>query len=165
MKYGRGIFLFSCILAMCCFAEEGQKSKPYSLSEGLVIMVPQNVSAHRQPRTIDFDVITFKKGTNFLLAVYVGNAPDFPKEKHAGKAEKGTINGLKTESVIVRQKDGTGSRDVLFHLLETNGWPQCLHCWYSGLGHSDSAEADKMISTVHWVNRTNNEPSLQPAKK
>lgn len=163
-KYLKIFWSVFCSFTICCEASEQQKSKPYFLTKGLVIMVPQDVTVKHQIPAEDFETFTFKKPPGFLVGMYLGNFPEFPKEKSSGKPETGTLNGLTIESVVVRQKDGTVSREVLFHINEINGWPQRLHCWYQGLGPSEFIEAGKLISTVHRLGSTNSNIPSQPVK-
>jgi len=141
------LLCMSLLLANECLAEQ-QKLKTLSLATGLTLQVPEGIKIEHQKPVEDFDLFIFKKGSQIILNTYVGNWPGFPKEKNAGVVEKKTINGINVESVVYRQAKGTISREVLFHLQETNGWPQRLHCWYVELNPQESAEVDEMLSSV-----------------
>jgi hypothetical protein len=137
----------SFLIASECLARE-QNLKTFTLASGLTLQVPEGVKVQHQKPVEDFDLFIFKKGSTIVLSTYVGNQPDFPKEKNTGVVKKKTINGLNVESVVYSQAKGTMSREVLFHLQETNGWPSRLHCWYVELSPQESAEVDKMLSSV-----------------
>jgi len=83
----------------------------------------------------------------------LGNQPDFPKEKAAGPIQKGTINGFHTESITQQKPDGTTSREVLFHLRDNGIWPERMHCWYANLRAKESAEAEQIISSLHFADK------------
>jgi len=90
---------------MLCYAAERQKSEYYVLTEGLTLEKPIGVKVSRQIPVEDFEISTFRTGINVLRQIYVGHFPDFPHEKGAGPVEKGTINGLKAESVKIHKTD------------------------------------------------------------
>jgi len=149
MKQFRFVSLLFLILGTASLAGEQQDRKTKALAQGLTVQVPAGLTMTRHRPTEDFELLVFKSRTNTILKVYLGNQPDFPKEKAAGPIQKETINGFQAESVIQKKPDGTISREVLFHLRDNGVWPQRMHCWYANLNAKESAEAEQIVSSIH----------------
>lgn len=133
------------------------------MSKGLTILVAEDVKIYRKKPVEDFVLLEFRRGTNIVIGAYLGNQPSFPLEKgHSIKKE--TINGIAVESIEYKGKDGLHSREVLFHLSDSSGWPQLLHCWYSNLNNSEAQEAESMISTIRLTHPAAR-PDSKPAAK
>jgi hypothetical protein len=153
VKQSLFLSLFALILGTACFAGEQQVRKAKVLAPGLTVEVPEGFTITRHKPTEDFELLVFKSGTNTILKLYLGNQPDFPKEKTAGPVQKETINGFHVESVKQKKPDGTISREVLFHLRDNGIWPQRMHCWYANLSARQSAEAEQIVSSVHLADK------------
>ena len=147
------LVLVLLILVPARFTGAQQESKIKTLAQGLTVLVPEGVTMVRQKPAEDFDLMVFKKGTNAILRVYLGNQAEFPREKRAGPIKKESINGLQTESVTEKQPDGTVSREVLFRLRENGVWPKRMHGWYARLSAKESAEADEILSSVQLADK------------
>jgi len=153
MKHLSSLFILLHLPAIECLAGDKQDWTTNTLAPGLTIQMPPRFRMTRRRPTGDFDLIVFKKDSRTVLTVYVGNQPEFPREKVRCSIKEATINGLRTESTIIKRPDRTTSREVLFHLRDDSDWPQRLHCWYAGSSAFDSAEADKIISTVRLADK------------
>ena len=126
----------------------GQDWRTNTLLRGLTIQVPPSVTISRRSPNEDFRLIFLKKSTNIVLTIYLGNQPDFPARAAANSLRVENINGLKAETLLRSEPDGTTSRDVLLHLREDGVWPQRMHCWHTGLAREAAAETDRIISSV-----------------
>jgi hypothetical protein len=146
--------LFLVTLRDGCFAGEQQVRKTKVLAQGLTVQVPEGltISSHRQAP--DFELFVFKSGSNAILHVYLGNQPDFPKEKAAGPIQSQTVNGIKAESVTQKKPGGTISREVLLRLHDKGVWPQRMHCWYANLSEKQSSEAEQLLSSIRLVDKS-----------
>lgn len=141
--------LFLLLLGAASLEGEQQTWKTKVLAPGLTLQVPDGLTRTRHRPTEDFEILVFHRGTNAILNVYVGNQPDFPKEKSGGPIQKETINGFQAETVMNKRSAGRISREVLLRLRDNGVWPQRMHCWYANLTADDSAEAERMVSSVH----------------
>jgi hypothetical protein len=144
------ILLQLLIFGTACLAKGQPDWKTNMLGSGVSITSPEGVGVNRRSPAGDFDLVTFNRGTNVILTIYLGNQPAFPKQPGTGSAKMGAINGVKVETVISSQK-GSVSKEVLFRLRDDGVWPQRMHCWYEKLSATDSADADRMVSSVRIV--------------
>jgi hypothetical protein len=149
VKHSLLVSLLLVLLESACVAQGQEPWKTQVLARGLTLQVPAGVTVARHRPTEDFELLLFKRGSNTILKIYLGNQPDFPKQKAAVPIQKETINGVHAESAMQHNHDGTISREVLFRLRDNGVWPQRMHCWYANLGAKESAEADQILSSVH----------------
>jgi hypothetical protein len=144
------ILLQLLIFGTACLAKGQPDWKTNMLASWVSITSPEGVAMNRRSPAGDFDLVTFKRGTNVILTLYLGNQPAFPKQAGNGPTKVGSINGIKVETVRSSQSVSV-SKEVLFHLRDDGVWPQRMHCWYEKLSTTDSADADRMLSSVRIV--------------
>ena len=137
------------LTALGCLADQQESWKTNTLAPGLTIQLPTGVKITRQTPTGDFELFVFRKESKTILSAYLGNQPEFPKEKTHSSIKRETIKGLSAESTSRQEPDGTLSREVLVHLRADGTLPQKLHFWYVHSRAVDAPEADKMIASVH----------------
>ena len=120
-----------------------------TLTRGLTMQVREGTKVQHQRPAEDFELFTFKEGSQVIMSAYVGNQPNFPMEKDTQPILNTLVNGLRVESVVHRETNGLALHEVLFHLQESNAWPQRLHCWYN-VSTNGTDEIQELLSSVRF---------------
>ncbi len=151
MKHLSSLFILLHLPAIECLAGDKQDWTTNTLAPGLTIQMPPRFRMTRRRPTGDFDLIVFKKDSRTVLTVYVGNQPEFPREKVRCSIKEATINGLRTESTIIKRPDLLAPPpqfELNVHLALFRAYDAETGRWLNGIRLENSAES---TFTVTWA--------------
>lgn len=127
-KLGLSLCLLCVFLSSCTSNTNSvRKSEAQEYKfDGFSLRYPKNITIKKKTPVEDFDLYEFVYEGQTILSAYVGN---FPQDHHAN-TEKGTINGLMSESFVTKDSNGSEKNEVLIKFSDRRNWPSYIHFWY-----------------------------------
>jgi len=147
------VALTTTVAATCHTASYAADDKPKTheyRAEHIVLTLPQDVAV-KKVDNVDFCLLYFSQGSDHLMTVYMGNAPNFPLDAPKNvKVE--TTSGVQCVIKSVRWEEPKKgySRQVLIAVTGklAHQWPVAYHFMYRGHDTKIRDEADAIIQSA-----------------